>query len=482
MTLTVDLVSPEAVLYEGEAAMVVARTTSGGDIAFQSGHQPFLGGLGIWPVRLILEDGGEERFAVHGGFVEVSGDRVIVLSDVAEVAEEIDVERGARRRPPPRRLCAPTPTTSRHRPPSPGRRSASRSSARSSRGRGCRERPGASIRLGYGAMMRLTAVPIALAALVLMQSSGCSSGDGAATKPPGDAPEATVPGREPEPQAPAVPRTRDLSPYGGLGTWVDAYDYAPAFTEDGRAPVVPGSVDDMAAVGVKTLYLQASKDDDRSPGMLVDEALVERFLLRAHERGVRVVAWFLPRLADVDADVARLEHLLAYEVGGHRFDGVAVDIEWTQSVPDTATRNERLLELSERVGEAAAGDPLGAIVFPPVATEVVNPALWPAFPYRSLSSHYQVWMTMGYWTFRSEESGYRSARRYTDENIRRLRANLGDSEVPVHPIGGIGDLATRADYEGFVTAARENGALGWSVYDFLTTSSAAWPALRPPRA
>jgi len=93
VTLTVELVSPEAVLYEGEAAMVVARTTSGGDIAFQTGHQPFLGGLGVWSVRLILEDGSEVRFAVHGGFVEVSGDGVIVLSDVAEIAGEIDVER-----------------------------------------------------------------------------------------------------------------------------------------------------------------------------------------------------------------------------------------------------------------------------------------------------------------------------------------------------------------------------------------------------
>jgi len=93
MTLAVHLVSPEAVLYEGEAAMVVARTTSGGDIAFQTGHQPFLGGLGVWPVRLILEGGDEVRFAVHGGFVEVSRDRVTVLSDVAEIAGKIDVER-----------------------------------------------------------------------------------------------------------------------------------------------------------------------------------------------------------------------------------------------------------------------------------------------------------------------------------------------------------------------------------------------------
>ncbi|MCZ7534816.1 MAG: hypothetical protein M5T61_01980 [Acidimicrobiia bacterium] len=331
-------------------------------------------------------------------------------------------------------------------------------------------------------MTRRPVLLLAVLTLVAAQVSSCSSGDGTTQRPAGDASGTTVPGKSDEGKPPAMPRTRDLSPYAGLGTWVDAYDYSPAFTEGGLPPVSPSSVDDMAAVGVETLFLQASKDDARSPGMLVDEGLVERFLVRAHEQGVRVVAWFLPRLADVDADVARIEHLLAYEVGGHRFDGVAVDIEWTESVPDTATRNRRLLDLSERVAEAAEGDPLGAIVFPPVATEVINPALWPAFPYRALAPHYEVWMTMGYWTFRSEESGYRSARRYTDENIRRLRANLGDSGIPVHPIGGIGDLATRDDYAGFVTAARENGALGWSVYDFATTSSAAWPALRPPRA
>lgn len=308
------------------------------------------------------------------------------------------------------------------------------------------------------------------------------SGDGSG----GDRPEAAattataVSAGEAKPRL--APEVRDLAPYRGLGTWVDAYDYAPAFAEGGPSPVTPASVDDMARLGVDTLYLQASKDDDRSPGMLVHEVLVRRFLLRAHEAGMRVVAWFLPKLADVDADTRRIRHLLDYEADGHRFDGVAVDVEWTESVPDTRERNRRLVELSERVAEAAAGDPVGVIVFPPVATEVINPALWPAFPYRKLAAHYDVWMTMGYWTFRSEESGYRDARKYTDENIRRLRANVGDPDVPVHPIGGIGDLANRADYEGFVAAARGNGALGWSVYDFLTTSSAAWPSLRVPRA
>lgn len=93
MPLTVQLVSPEQVLFEGETEMVVARTLGGGDIAFLTGHEPFLGGLDTHPVRLIAGDGSEQSFAVHGGFVEVSHSRVIILSDVAELAGEVEVVR-----------------------------------------------------------------------------------------------------------------------------------------------------------------------------------------------------------------------------------------------------------------------------------------------------------------------------------------------------------------------------------------------------
>jgi len=89
----VQLVSPEQVLYTGDAEMVVARTLSGGEIAFLKDHAPFLGALGAYPVRVIHADGTQEKFAVHGGFVEVGNDRVIILSDVAELASQIDVDR-----------------------------------------------------------------------------------------------------------------------------------------------------------------------------------------------------------------------------------------------------------------------------------------------------------------------------------------------------------------------------------------------------
>ena len=91
--MEVQLVSPEQVLYTGDAKMVVVRTLGGGDIAFEENHAPFLGALAAWPARVKFEDGTQQWFAVHGGFVEVGHNRVIILSDVAELPGDIDVER-----------------------------------------------------------------------------------------------------------------------------------------------------------------------------------------------------------------------------------------------------------------------------------------------------------------------------------------------------------------------------------------------------
>ena len=92
-TLTVEVVSPEAVLYSGEATMVITRTLGGGEIAFQAGHSAFLGALIENHTRVFLADGSVEDIAVHGGFVEVSDNKVSILSDAAEVGSMIDVER-----------------------------------------------------------------------------------------------------------------------------------------------------------------------------------------------------------------------------------------------------------------------------------------------------------------------------------------------------------------------------------------------------
>lgn len=94
MALHVELVSPEQILFSGEATMVIARTVDEGEIAFQAGHVPFVGVLsGRGPVKVHLTDGRVMQVAVHSGFVQVSGSDVSVLSDVAELPDGIDVAR-----------------------------------------------------------------------------------------------------------------------------------------------------------------------------------------------------------------------------------------------------------------------------------------------------------------------------------------------------------------------------------------------------
>ena len=93
MTFQVELVSPEAISYSGEAEMVIARTLEGGDIAFQPGHVPFIGVLAVWSVDVVRPDGDRDTIAVHQGFVQVAGTRVSILSDVSEPSVDIDVDR-----------------------------------------------------------------------------------------------------------------------------------------------------------------------------------------------------------------------------------------------------------------------------------------------------------------------------------------------------------------------------------------------------
>src|SRR3954453_21182809 len=93
--MQVELVSPERILFSGEADMVTCRTESG-DIAFLPNHAPFLGTLQTHPVKIVLTGGGEELVAVRGGLVEVSNNRVILLSDEAQLTNHIDVEQARR--------------------------------------------------------------------------------------------------------------------------------------------------------------------------------------------------------------------------------------------------------------------------------------------------------------------------------------------------------------------------------------------------
>ncbi len=280
---------------------------------------------------------------------------------------------------------------------------------------------------------------------------------------------------------PAVPdvAAAGVGVFSGLGTWVDVFDFDPAHAKGGPS-VSPGDVDVMAAAGVRTLYLQAARPQDpAAPGDLTAPDLLAAFVQRAHSKGMAVVAWYLPHLSDLADDRRHLDAIIDFRARGQRFDGVALDIEWRAGVPDPAARSERLVELSRQLREKAGELPVGAIVLPPVVTDVVNTGYWPGFPWEGLRGLYDAWLPMSYWTQRGRGSPYADAHRYTADNVRMVRDHLGDPTALVHAIGGIGDGSSVDDYRDFLAACDDTGVVGWSVYDWDTTDPAAWAVLRP---
>jgi len=271
-----------------------------------------------------------------------------------------------------------------------------------------------------------------------------------------------------------APPGPDLTAFRGLGAWIDVYDWSEAFNDTHTPRVTAADVDRMADLGVQTLYVQTSKSE--SPTDILEPERLRPILARADARQLTVVAWFLPSLEDHQRDLQRL--IASARLPG--VDALAVDIE-SQKVADVAERNRRLLELTQGLRAALPSMTIGGIVYPPIVTDVLNPGLWPNFPWRQLAPSYDVWLPMNYQSFRKPESGYRDGYRYTAENVDRLRAHLESPTVPVHVIGGIADDTSVGDVNGMLRAAVERRALGGSLYDYRTTPDGLWASLRPFR-
>lgn len=88
--MSVELVAVERQVWSGHAASVFAQTTEG-ELGILPGHAPLLGELiegGI--VKVTTTDREIVTAAVFGGFLSVTGDKVSVLAEAAELADEID--------------------------------------------------------------------------------------------------------------------------------------------------------------------------------------------------------------------------------------------------------------------------------------------------------------------------------------------------------------------------------------------------------
>lgn len=109
MPLHLEVITPERKVYEEDVDMVVAPASEG-YVGILPHHAPLFTTLG--PGEFKVKRGGvEEVLAVFGGFMDVRADRVVVLTDAAEHAEEIDSTRAQEARDRAQQVLAAGPAS-----------------------------------------------------------------------------------------------------------------------------------------------------------------------------------------------------------------------------------------------------------------------------------------------------------------------------------------------------------------------------------
>ena len=96
MPIHLEVITPERPVYEEDVDMVIAPASEG-YIGVLPHHAPLFTTLRPGEFR-VKRGGVEEVLAVFGGFIDVRGDRVVVLTEAAEHAEEIDSARAQQAR------------------------------------------------------------------------------------------------------------------------------------------------------------------------------------------------------------------------------------------------------------------------------------------------------------------------------------------------------------------------------------------------
>jgi F-type H+-transporting ATPase subunit epsilon len=92
--LTVEIITGERVVLKQEDVDLVTIPGVEGELGILPGHAKLITLLSHGEMR-IRHQGGDDFFAVFGGFLEVADNKVIVLADTAERASEIDIQRAA---------------------------------------------------------------------------------------------------------------------------------------------------------------------------------------------------------------------------------------------------------------------------------------------------------------------------------------------------------------------------------------------------
>ncbi len=86
-----NVITPEKVFFDGETSQIIVRTTEG-DIGVLAHHTNLVASLPSGPLKIMMEDGTFKVAAISTGIIKVGGNKVSIIANAVEWADEIDVE------------------------------------------------------------------------------------------------------------------------------------------------------------------------------------------------------------------------------------------------------------------------------------------------------------------------------------------------------------------------------------------------------
>lgn len=94
MGFSLQIITPRGVYFNQEVQSLTIKLSSGYRTILK-GHTPLIGSLAYAPMHLV-KDGKTEEFAIHGGAINVTKEKVSVVCNAIERKSEIDLERAKR--------------------------------------------------------------------------------------------------------------------------------------------------------------------------------------------------------------------------------------------------------------------------------------------------------------------------------------------------------------------------------------------------
>lgn len=93
-TMTLQIITPMRTILDEEVESVILCTTEG-EMGILYDHEPLVALLNYKHI-VYTKQGEKKKASALGGFVEVTKDKITILTDASELAEDIDVERAKR--------------------------------------------------------------------------------------------------------------------------------------------------------------------------------------------------------------------------------------------------------------------------------------------------------------------------------------------------------------------------------------------------